>query len=119
MIKVRRPQGQGTSGQGQQGVQFLSPRHVTAKGGHMAKITKVTTDKPDNFGNPYVVYFVMEKDATKYSKGFKDTSALLASLVDLFGEDEGKWIGKPLVIGKETDDEGGERLSFSAVPKGK
>lgn len=115
MIKVRRQQ-HGTDGQGQKGTQFLSPRHVTSKGGHIAKITKVTTDKPDNFGNPYVVYFVMDGDATKYSKGFKDTSSLLGNLVDLFGEDESKWPGKSLVIGKQVDEDGAERLTFSQVP---
>lgn len=118
MIKLQRQQA-GTQGQGQKGVQFLSPRHITEKGGHLAKITKVTTDKPDNFGNPYVVYFQMDGDSTKYSKGFRPTSSLLADLVDLFGEDEKKWIGKRLVIGKIADEEDAERLSFSSVPSGK
>lgn len=97
------------------GVQFLSPRHITNAEGHQAKIAKVTIDKPDNFGNPYVVYFVM--DGQKYSKGFKPTSDALAQIVDLFGTDEKKWPGKSLRIGKMCDDDGGERLVYLAAGK--
>lgn len=94
------------------GIQFLSPRHITNPEGHTATITKVTTDKPDNFGNPYVVYFVM--DGQKYSKGYKPTSDALSTLVDLFGADEKKWIKRTVVIGKMVDDDGGERLTYKA-----
>lgn len=95
------------------GVQFLSPRHISNPEGHVATITKVTTDKPDNFGNPYVVYFVM--DGQKYSKGYKSSSDALATLVDLFGADEKKWVKKTVVIGKLVDDDGGERLTYRAT----
>lgn len=93
------------------GVQFLSPRHIRSEKGHGAKITKVTTEKPDNFGNPYVVHFQIGND--KYSKGYKETSDALANLVDLFGDDEKKWIGKTVLIGKSVDDDGGERLTYT------
>lgn len=117
MIKVNRANAnQGNAHQGQRGVQFLSPRHVTAKGGHPAKILRVTTTQPDNFGNPYVVYFVMDGDNTKYSKGFRETSTLLISLVDMFGDDEKKWPGQKLLINKIVDEEGSERLNFSELP---
>ena len=95
------------------GVQFLGPKHITHAGGHIAKITKVTTDKKDNFGNPYVVYFTM--DGQRYSKGFKPTSPMLISLVDMFGEDEGKWINKQVLLNKKSDDEG-ERLTITPAP---
>lgn len=96
------------------GVQFLSPRHVPTGGSLACKITKVTTDKPDNFSNPYVVYF--SDGGNKYSKGFKPTSDALATLVNLFGQDEAKWIGKAVLIGKTTDDDGGERLTYGSAP---
>jgi hypothetical protein len=100
------------SGQAQtRGVQFLKPLHVTNPKGMTAKIYKVTSDKPDNFGNPYTVYFNV--GGAKYSKGFKPTSDNLASLVELLGPDEKKWVGKPVTIGKLVDDEGGERLVFT------
>lgn len=93
------------------GVQFLKPLHVTNPKGMSAKIYKVTTDKPDNFGNPVTVYFNI--GGAKYSKGFKFTSDNLASLVDLLGAEESKWIGKSITIGKLVDDDGGERLVFA------
>ena len=92
------------------GVQFLSPRHVTDAKGLKATVYKVTTDKPDNYSNPIVVYFKVGND--KYSKGFKVSSDGLIALVDLYGEDEKKWLGKPVTIGKYVDDDGGERLTF-------
>lgn len=94
------------------GVQFLSPRHVTIEGVVM-KITRVTSDKVDNFGNPYVVYFA--EGGNKYSKGYKPTSDALAALVDLFGADESKWSGQSVRIGKKVDDDGGERLTYVAT----
>lgn len=93
------------------GIQFLSPRHVLTAQGFKAEIYKVTTDKPDNFGNPVVVYF--KAGTIKYSKGFKLSSDLLATLVDLLGADESKWTKKVITIGKMVDDNGGERLTFS------
>lgn len=103
------------------GVQFLSPRHIVNNVPLLATITKVTvfygekdkrnTGKPDAFGNPYVVYFSVAKD--RYSKGFKPTSDNLHALVDLFGEDETKWEGKKVTIGKGVDDFGSERLLFT------
>lgn len=93
------------------GVQFLKPTHVKDPKGMTAKIYKVTTDKPDNFGNPYTVFF--NANGAKYSKGFKPTSDNLASLVGLLGADETKWVGKSVTIGKLVDDEGGERLVFT------
>ena len=110
MIKVQRNNPTSDGASAPRGVQFLSPRHVD-KTGSVAKITKVTTDKPDNFGNPYVVYFLMNRE--KYSKGFKATSANLIALVDLLGDDEGKWKGKDVRISKVQGDEGDERLAFS------
>lgn len=101
------------------GVQFLSPRHITKAEGHIAKVTKVTTPdnggKPDNFGNPYVVYFLME--GTRYSKGFKPTSDALAQLVDLLGADEKKWSNASIRITKTVDDDGGERLAYLKAGK--
>ena len=94
----------------QRGVQFLKTDHVT-EAGKLAKITKVTTDKPDNFGNPYVVYF--EIDGQRYSKGYSPTSDALATLVELLGEDEKKWIGKTIVIGKSNDPDQGTRLTYA------
>jgi hypothetical protein len=111
MITLQRnniPQG---GAQQSRGVQFLKPIHVTNPKGMAAKIYKVTSVKPDNFGNPYTVYFNI--DGAKYSKGFKPTSDNLASLVELFGADETKWIGKSVTVGKLVDDEGGERLIFT------
>lgn len=110
MINLQRnnvPQGQETP----KGIQFLSPRHVTSDKGFTAEIYKVTTDKPDNFGNPVVVYF--KAGTQKYSKGFKLSSDLLATLCGIHGNDESKWKGKKVQVTKSTDDEGGERLQFS------
>jgi hypothetical protein len=101
---------QGTT-QAARGVQFLKPLHVTNPEGMKAKVYKVTTNKPDNFGNPVTVYFNV--GGAKYSKGFKLTSDNLASIVELLGADETKWIGKGVTIGKLVDDEGGERLVFT------
>jgi hypothetical protein len=116
MITVNRNnQGSGDGANIPKGVQFLSPRHVTSPEGLKAIIFKVTTDKVDNFGNPYVVYFKSGND--KYSKGFKATSDNLISLVDMFGDDEKKWIGQSVVIGKKIDDDGGERLCFTKGKK--
>jgi hypothetical protein len=109
MIKVQRanaPQGQASP----RGVQFLSLRHVT-EAGFPFTIVKVTTDKPDNWLNPYVVHF--ENGGQKYSKGYSSTSEALATLVDLFGEDEKKWIGKTVIIGKQADEDLGVRLTYS------
>jgi len=109
MIQVQRnnvPQG---TQQAARGVQFLKPIHAT-KEGVKATITKVSTDKPDNFGNPYVVYMTI--NGQRYSKGFKPTSDNLASLVDLLGSDESKWIKKSITVFRVTDDEGSERLAF-------
>ncbi len=110
MITLQRnniPQG---NQQAARGVQFLKPMHITNPKGITAKIYKVSTDKPDNFGNPVNVYF--NADGQKYSKGFKLTSDNLASLVTLLGSDETKWVGKTVTIGKMVDDDGGERLIF-------
>lgn len=111
MITLQRnniPQG---DAQQSRGVQFLKPTHVTNPKGMAAKIYKVTNGKSDNFGNPVTVHFNI--DGARYSKGFKFTSDNLASLVALFGQDETKWVGKTLTIGKLVDDEGGERLVFT------
>ena len=112
MIQVQRNNRAGDSGiTTPRGVQFLSPRHVTDAKGMKATIYKVTTDKPDNYGNPFVVFFKVGND--KYSKGFKATSDGLIALVDMLGEDEKKWSGKSLTINKYVDDDGGERLTFT------
>jgi hypothetical protein len=111
MITLQRnniPQGQQAAGRG---VQFLKPVHVTNPKGMAAKVIKVTSDKPDNFGNPYTVFFSM--NSAKYSKGFKPTSDNLAALVEILGADETRWAGKSVTIGKLVDDEGGERLVFT------
>lgn len=110
MIKLQRTNAP-TGGATPRGVQFLSPRHLTNEVGHKAQIYRATTNKPDNFGNPYVVYF--EMDGTKYSKGFKATSDGLAQLCDVLGTDEKKWVGKSVIIGKKVDDDNGERLTYS------
>jgi len=109
MIKVDRSnqaQGQKT----QRGVQFLSPKHIL-NDRQEATITKVTTDKPDNFGNPYVVYYKF--GGQKYSKGYSETSDALMTLVDLFGEDEKKWIDKKVILGKVSSEETGTRLTYA------
>lgn len=97
----------------QKGVQFLKPQHVPVVSGKVgelkAKIYKVTTDKPDGFGNPVVVYFATA--GQKYSKSFKLTSDNLAALVGLFGADETKWSGKAVTISKNVTEDG-ERLTF-------
>ena len=97
-------------------ISFLSPRHVTFDG-VLAKVIKVTTDKPDNFGNPVVVFY--EFGGQKYQKGYKMTSDNLASQVDILGTDESKWIGKSLLISKVEGEEGDERLHFAAPKSGK
>lgn len=98
----------------QRGVQFLKPSHVPVVNGRIgeikAKIYKVTTDKPDGFGNPVVVYY--QAPGQKYSKSYKFSSDNLATHVELFGNDETKWIGKAITISK-TVSEDGERLTFS------
>lgn len=96
------------------GVQFLSPKHVTSPDGFVARVYKVSTPdnggKPDNYGNPYVVYF--ENGAEKFSKGMKPTSEHLFQLVDMLGTDERDWLGKAVTINKVVDDEGAPRLVF-------
>ena len=98
----------------QRGVQFLKPQHVPVVNGKIgtlpAKVYKVTTDKPDGFGNPVIVYF--NATGQKYSKSFKLTSDNLASLVEILGADETKWAGKAITISKVASEDG-ERLTFS------
>lgn len=110
MIEIQRNNTPEKGSTGVRGVQFLKPSHVTNPKGNEAKIYKVTTDKPDNFSNPYVVFF--EMNGGKYSKGFKPTSDNLHSLVDLFGADEKKWIGKKLLIVKQIGEDEAPRLAF-------
>lgn len=110
MIKVQRSNPVSTTGAAIKGVQFLAPKHV-ADGPLVMKITKVTTDKPDNFLNPIVVFF--ENRSTKYSKGFKETSYNLIALVDIFGADEKKWIGKDVQVSAVADDGGALQLHFA------
>ncbi len=97
------------------GVQFLSPRHIFSSDGEKATITKFLNHEkePDKFGNIYTVFFSFNNG--KYSKGYKPTSDALAVLVGLFGADEKKWAGKSVIIGKHVDDDGGERLTYSAA----
>ena len=91
----------------------LTPRHISNPQGNEAKIVKVTANKPDRFGNPYVVYFVM--DGGRYSKGYKPSSEALATIVSLLGADERQWIGKSLLIGKAVDHTGIERLTYALL----
>jgi hypothetical protein len=110
MINLQRNQAP-TETNVKRGVQFLKPQHVTNPTAPLkAKIYKVTTDKPDGFGNPVIVYF--QVGTQKYSKSFKLTSDNLAALVELHGADETKWIGKPVSIGKSVSEDG-ERLTFT------
>lgn len=109
---VRSNQAQGTSTP--KGVQYLSPKHVTTPDGFNATIKKLTTDKPDNYQNPYVLF--LTRGADLFSKGFKPTSDLLISLVDMLGDDESKWPGKVINVNKKTDADEGVRLVFS-LPK--
>lgn len=115
MIKVQK-QSSGGSSSVAKGVQFLSPNHVTSKAGHVATVTKMTVDAPDNFGNPYVLHIVM--DGQKYTKGFKPTSVNLADIVDVLGDDEKKYAGKKILVSKTSNEDEGDRLVFSAAPKG-
>lgn len=97
----------------QKGVQFLKPEHVRAKS-LVFTVAKVTTDKPDNFGNPYVVYFTC--NGQRYSKGYSPTSTGLAELVSVMGTpDETKWAKKTVLIGASSSEDTGERLTYSAV----
>ncbi len=113
MLTVQRsnaPTGQSTP----RGVQFLSPRHIDEskrKNGDLFEIVKVTTDKADNFGNPYVVYYT--RAGVKYSKGYAPTSDALAQLAEIFGLDEAKWKGKKVLIGVSVDADSGERLTYA------
>jgi len=95
------------------GVQFLKPIHVSEKGSK-ATIYKVTSPdnggKPDNFGNPVVIYFNI--GGQKYSKSFKLTSDNLADICGLLGADESKWVRKELTIIQLRGDEGDLRLGF-------
>lgn len=102
---------------GQTGVQFLSPKHVPQGGVLRLTIVRVTTDKPDNFGNPYVVTFTGQ--GGKYSKGYKPTSEATAIFAGAWGNDEAKWIGQLLDVGKATDEDGGVRLTYTPVGSGK
>ena len=111
MIELQSNQVPTGPSQAKRGVQFLKPMHIKNPSGEKAKVIKVTSDKPDNFGNPYTVFFTF--GGQRYSKGFKPTSDNLASLVNILGADETKWSGKPVTIGKLVDDEGGERLVFT------
>lgn len=95
------PPTQKSASGGSKGVQFLKPDHVRA--GVTATIKKVTTDKADNFGNPYVVYF--EFGGVTYSKGYSPTSTALGSLIALLGQDEKKWNGKSVKLGVKTVDD--------------
>ena len=114
MITLQRAQTPSETSASPRGVQFLKPQHVPVYGGKIgeikARVYKVTTDKPDGFGNPVIVYF--QAPGQKYSKSFKLTSDNLAALVGFLGEDETKWAGKPVTISK-TVNEDGERLTFS------
>jgi hypothetical protein len=95
------------------GVQFLKPMHVSEKGAR-ATIYKVTSPdnggKPDNFGNPVVIYFNI--GGQKYSKGFKFSSDNLADIVGIVGPDESKWVKKELTVLSVKGDEGDLRLAF-------
>jgi hypothetical protein len=114
MINLQRNQTP-TETSAHRGVQFLKPSHVPVVSGKIgtlkAKIYKVTTDKPDGFGNPVTVYYNV--DGQKYSKGYKFTSDNLADHCDLLTPDETKWIGKSITISKKIGDDGEERLIFS------
>lgn len=90
------------------GVQFLKTDHVMQP--TPAKILKVTTDKPDNFSNPIVVYFTF--GGITYSKGYKPTADGLARLVELFGNDETKWANRDVILSAAEDTEGGLRLAY-------
>jgi hypothetical protein len=114
MIELQRNNIPESGGVQKRGVQFLKPAHIKSDKGQLARITKVTTDKPDNFGNPVVVYFLM--DVQRYSKGFKLTSDNLASICDILGTDETKWVNRLILIGKFSDDDGNERLIFTKAP---
>ena len=116
MIEVQRPQKQTNNGTSK-GVQFLSPKHVHAADGKLLlKVTDCTTNEPDNYGNPVVVYFV-DASGVQYSKGFKLTSDNLADICDILGKDETKFAGKYLLVTVETTKRGQEQLKFKAAPK--
>lgn len=93
------------------GLQFLGLKHVE-DGDIVLKITEVTTDEPDNFGNPLVVYFE-DRNGSAYSKGWIPTSDTLAHLCEMFTKDETKWAGRFVTVGKATDRKGGMRLTFA------
>lgn len=103
-----------TNAQTQRGVQFLKPIHVNEEG-TVATIYKATSDVPDNYSNPYVVYF--EMGGQKYSKGFSGRSQNLRDLCALLGTDEAKWKGKQVRISLLKKADGGEQLGFSKATK--
>lgn len=107
MINIT-PQQVKTGSTTQRGIQFLKPLHCTTN--PVAVITKVTTDKADNFGNPYVVYF--EFGGQKYSKGYSPNSDALRQLVAFFGSDETKWKGKKVTLGVQVIDDQ-ERITYA------
>ena len=115
MLTVSRPVANQEVSNVKKGIQFLSPKHITNPSGHVAKISKMTTDTPDTFGNPYTLY--VSFGGVKYSKGLKPTSDHLADLVSFLGADEKKWANQEILIGKKTDEEGAERLTFGPKPK--
>lgn len=114
-IDSKKAQAQGAAARG---VQFLSPKHILNRNdGEVFEILKVTTDKPDNFNNPYVVFF--SKGGEKFSKGFKPTSEGLAQLASFLGADEKKWSGVEVNINVLVDEDDGERLTYKSAGKEK
>lgn len=118
MINVQRHQVPEATTQTPHGVIFAKPQHFSRKGDKML-ITKVTSPdnggKPDNFGNPYVVFWITNDQ--KYQKGFKPTSDNLATLVDLLGSDEAKWVKKTVTIFCVEDEDKNLRIAFGPVEK--
>jgi hypothetical protein len=94
------------------GVQFLSPKHVPENGKLVLECTEVTTNEPDTYGNPIVIYF---KDAsgTQYSKGFKTSSDNLRDICNIWTRDEKTWKGKKTTVTVIEGRRGGTQMKFA------
>lgn len=95
------------------GYTFWKPQHAT-KAGVKCTVIKVTSPdnggKPDNYGNPVVLYFTANDQ--KYSKGFTLASDGLRNIALVLGLDESKWPKKSFMAYQETGDEGDLRTRF-------
>jgi hypothetical protein len=110
MLQLTERQQPTATGNQVKGYTFWKPQHCT-KAGTKCTVSKVTTDKPDNFGNPVVVYWTAN-DGQKYSKGFSLAADGLRNIAGVLSLDETKWKGKSFMAYQEVGDEGDLRTRF-------